>query len=82
MKYRIVRRYSPYVGTWYVIQKRIFIFFWRDLKVYFTRLKDANNFLRDKDALKDTICSTELKYKYSTKCFYDSYPYKTKPINI
>ena len=82
MKYRIVRRYSPYIGTWYVIQKRIFIFFWRDLKVFFTELLKANDFIEDEEALNDTICSTVLERNSKTKHFYNKFPCKTKLIKI
>jgi hypothetical protein len=41
MKLRIVRRTSPLCGSWYVIQKKV-LFWWRDLKLYFTDLDKAN----------------------------------------
>lgn len=34
MKVRMVRRYSPYSGSWYVLQFRLFLFWWTLPKVY------------------------------------------------
>jgi hypothetical protein len=42
MKLRIVRRASPLCGSWYVIQKKV-LFWWRDLKLYFTDLDKAKH---------------------------------------
>ena len=34
MKVRIIEKYSPYSGTWYVIQLRLFWIWWTMPKVY------------------------------------------------
>ena len=41
MKYRICRHYSPMVGTWYVIQKKV-LFWWRTLPLAFNDLIAAD----------------------------------------
>lgn len=62
-KYRIVERYNPCCGTWYVIQKKSF-FKWKDLNLYFDDIDQAVSYLDDiNDADNDYTCQRVLYKK-------------------
>lgn len=62
-KYRMVERYNPYCGTWYVIQKRSFLK-WKDLNLYFDDIDQAYSYMDDiNDANNDYICQRVLYKK-------------------
>ena len=80
-KYRICRRYYPFAGTWYVIQKRIFFFWWRTYNISFENIRDANNLLKDIECNKnDTICETPLIW--NGEDFIEKYPCITNSIKL
>ena len=74
MKYRICRCYSPLVGNWYIIQKKV-LFWWKDLPFAFNDLFFANQFLNIKDK-KEEITITPLYYDKKEKIFEDNYKYQ------
>ena len=81
-KYRICERYSPSVGTWYVIQKKI-LFWWHTYNVSFHDIKMANQFVRDIEYHKQKkICESPLKWSKKNKRFYLEYPLSTKLIKF
>lgn len=70
MKYRICRCYSPLVGTWYIIQKKV-LFWWKTLPFAFDDLFYANQFLNIKDK-KEEILITPLYFDKKRKIFDDN----------
>lgn len=81
-KYRICQRYSPSVGTWYVIQKKI-LFWWHTYNVSFNDLKMSNQFLSDIEYNKQNkICESPLKWSKKNKRFYLEYPLSTQLIKF
>ena len=71
MKYRICRCYSPFVGTWFIIQKKV-LFWWKDLPFAFKDLFYANQFLNIKNK-KEEILITPLYYYKKEKIFDENY---------
>lgn len=76
-KIRIVQRYSPVVGTWYIIQKKIF-FWWFDLPYAFNDFKMARQFYNDFDGEYTTYCQTIIT---NLDNCYDEKHYKTTTLN-
>lgn len=79
-RYRICRRYSPLVGTWYVIQRR-FLFWWLTYDFAFDELVMTNQMLRymkrgDEDLY--DICDTPLEEEDGV--FVERYPCKTRHV--
>lgn len=77
MKYRICRGYSPLVGNWYIIQKKV-LFWWKTLPFAFDSLVYANQFLNLKQN-KEDIVITPLYFDKKCKMFKDDYRYQ-KPV--
>lgn len=44
MRVRIIRRYSPFAGTWYVVQKKI-LFWWKDFPLVFDEKYMAEQYI-------------------------------------
>lgn len=85
MKYKIYRRYTPIIGTWYVIKKRRFIFWWCTYNTIFYDLDIANEILKsilDGYDEKEKICETPLIYKKEKEKFIEKYPCKTNLIKF
>ena len=71
VNYRICRCYSPLVGNWYIIQKKV-LFWWKTLPFAFDDLFYANQFLYIKQN-KEEINITPLYFDEKCKIFDDNY---------
>lgn len=58
MKRRIVRRYSPGAGTWWIIQRK-FLFWWISYDLCFKELKEAVSYALFAGLVSETYCETE-----------------------
>lgn len=47
MRVRIIRRYSPFAGTWYVVQKKI-LFWWKDFPLVFDEKYMAKQYIENR----------------------------------
>lgn len=68
-KFRICICYSPIMGTWYIIQKRIF-FWWKSYPFAFKELYMANQFLNI-HSNKESFLVTPLTYNPILKKFVE-----------
>lgn len=83
-KYRICRRYSPSAGTWYVVQKKRWLFGWHTLNIVFDELCMANQYLKYNIFAKQKgdLCETPLIWNEKKGEFVEKYPCETNLIKV
>ena len=83
-KYRICRRYSPSAGTWYVVQKKRWLFGWHTLNIVFDELCMANQYLECSIFAKQKgeLCETPLIWNEKKQMFCEVYPCETNLIKV
>ena len=82
-KYRICRRYFPYLGTWYVVQKKR-LFGWHTYNISFREVSMAQQFIDniDYELLFAKMVETPLVYNKHTRRFIEKYPCSSYNVKV
>jgi hypothetical protein len=62
MEVRIIHRYNPFAGTWYVVQKKI-LFWWKDFPLVFHEKHMAEQFV-EHQFFKEKPCADKVEKTY------------------